>query len=44
MNCADLRLDEYLDGVRALERRIYAMEQRRTLAAKGEAAKRPAEE
>ena len=35
------KLDEYLDGVRALERRIYAMEQRRVEAAKGEAAKRP---
>ena len=35
------KLDEYLDGVRALERRIYAMEQRRGEAAKGEAAKRP---
>src|SRR5579862_1757531 len=36
------KLDEYLDGVRALERRIYAMEQRRAEAAKGDAAKRPA--
>jgi hypothetical protein len=38
------KLDEYLDGVRALERRIYAMEQRRIEAAKGDAAKRPAGE
>ncbi len=34
------KLDEYLDGVRALERRIYAMEQRRAEAGK-EASKRP---
>jgi hypothetical protein len=34
------KLDEYLDGVRALERRIYAMELRRAEAGK-EAAKRP---
>jgi hypothetical protein len=37
------KLDEYLDGVRALERRIFAMEQRRAEAAKaGGAPKRPA--
>lgn len=35
------KLDEYLDGVRALERRIFAMEQRRAEAGR-EAAKRPA--
>jgi hypothetical protein len=34
------KLDEYLDGVRALERRIFAMEQRRAEAGK-ESAKRP---
>ena len=34
------KLDEYLDGVRALERRILAMEQRRAEAGK-EAARRP---
>jgi len=34
------KLDEYLDGVRALERRILAMEQRRAEAGK-EASKRP---
>jgi hypothetical protein len=36
------KLDEYLDSVRALERRIYALEQRRVEAAKGDATKRPA--
>lgn len=35
------KLDEYLDGVRALERRIYALEARRAEAGK-ETAKRPA--
>lgn len=35
------KLDEYLDGVRALERRIFAMEQRRAEAGR-ETAKRPA--
>jgi len=38
------KLDEYLDGVRALERRIYAMELRRTEAAKGDLSRRPAGE